>query len=116
MNKSKPEYFFFDCSDIRYIIVEENGKGKEYEYNGKLIYEGEYLNWKRNGKGKEYDYEGRLKYEGEYLNEIKNGKGKKYKNGGFKVTILEGNIGEEIIDTSSKIIKQCEEGGMDDLD
>ena len=54
LNKSKPEYFFFDCSDIRYIIVEENGKGKEYEYNGKLIYEGEYLNGERNGKGKEY--------------------------------------------------------------
>ena len=46
LNKSKPEYFFFYCSDIRYIIIEENGKGKEYEYNGKLIYEGKYLNWK----------------------------------------------------------------------
>ena len=28
---------------------ERNGKGKEY-YNGKLIFEGEYLNGKRNGK------------------------------------------------------------------
>ena len=34
------------------ILMEK--KGKEYNYNGKLIYEGEYLNGKRwNGKGKE---------------------------------------------------------------
>ena len=38
------------------------------------------------------------------------------KEGGFKVTILEGNIGENIIDTSSKIIEKSEEGGLDDLD
>ena len=53
------------------------------------------------------------------IKEIKNDNNnydEKDKNNGFKVTILEGNIGEEIIDTSSKIIKQCEEGGMDDLD
>ena len=31
-----------------------NGKGKEYNDNGKLIFEGKYLNGKRwNGKGKE---------------------------------------------------------------
>lgn len=46
------------------------------------------------------------------------GEDKKDKNdeGGFKVTILEGNIGEEIIDTTSKVIKQSKEGGLDDLD
>ena len=38
------------------------------------------------------------------------------KEGGFKVTILEGNIGEDIIDTSSKIIKQSDEGGLEELD
>ena len=60
-------------------IVDEliNGKGsaKEYYYfNGKLIYEGEYLNGKRNGKGKEYT--GTLIFEGEYKNNLKwNGKG-----------------------------------------
>ena len=37
----------------KYVIYEENGKGKEYNYNDSLIYEGEYLNGKRNGKGKE---------------------------------------------------------------
>ena len=57
---------------------ERNGKGKEYDYwNGKLIFEGEYLNGERNGKGKEYYYHSKsdfgndsskLKFEGEYLN------------------------------------------------
>ena len=32
------------------------------------MFEGEYLNGKRNGKGKEYDYNGKLEFEGEYLN------------------------------------------------
>ena len=72
-------------------------KGKEYDYNGKLIFEGEYLNGKRNGKGKGYNKDGKLEYEikngkgfiteynewdkifeGEYLNGIRNGKGKEY--------------------------------------
>ena len=55
-----------------------NGKGKEYDDFQKLIFEGEYLNGKRNGKGKEYDENGRLKFEGEYLNGKRNGKGKEY--------------------------------------
>ena len=38
----------------RYIIIEKNGKGKEYNgYNDKLLFEGEYIKGKRNGKGKE---------------------------------------------------------------
>ena len=52
-----------------------NGKGREY-YNGKLIFEGEYLNGKRNGKGKEYDYNRKINFEGEYLNGKRHGKGK----------------------------------------
>ena len=52
----------------RYIIYGKNGKGKEYNYDDKLLFEGEYLNGKRNGKGKEYYSEGELKFEGEYLN------------------------------------------------
>ena len=50
---------------------QRNGKGKEYNRYGKLIYEVEYLNWKRNGKGKEYDKYGKLKIEIEYLNCLK---------------------------------------------
>ena len=53
-----------------------NGKGKEY-CEGKLLFEGEYLNGKRNGKGKEYYYKiDEVKFEWEYLNgKICNGKG-----------------------------------------
>ena len=40
---------------------------KEYERDGELIFEGEYLNGQRNGKVKEYDYNGKLIYEGDYL-------------------------------------------------
>ena len=45
-----------------------NGKGKEYDYNGKLTFEGEYLIGKRNGKGKDY----KLTFEGEFKNVEKN--------------------------------------------
>ena len=57
-------------------------KGKEYNYKGKLIFEGEYLNGEKNGKGKEY-YKGKLIFEGEYLNgERWNRKRKKYNDEG----------------------------------
>ena len=43
----------------KYIIYENNikgkKKGKEYNINDKILYEGEFLNGERNGKGKEYD-------------------------------------------------------------
>jgi len=61
-----------------YRIGERNGKGKEFNNDGILIFEGEYLNGKRNGKGKEYDSDGNLLFEGEYLNGKRNGKGKIY--------------------------------------
>ena len=52
-----------------YLYGEKNGKGKEYNISGHLIFEGEYLNGKRSGKGKEYDeLNGKLIFEGEYLN------------------------------------------------
>ena len=56
-----------------------NGKGKEYYDNGKLKFEGEYKNGKRNGKGKEYYINGKLKFEGEYLN------GKKWNGNGYNI-------------------------------
>ena len=84
----------------RYIVFEKTGKGKEYDWNCQLKFEGEYLNgekWNGNGynnnniiyslkdgKGliKEYNWYGKLKFEGEYLNgERWNGKGKEFKNG-----------------------------------
>ena len=48
------------------------GKGKVREYYNDycseyLLFEGEYLNGERNGKGKEYVSDGRLEFEGVYL-------------------------------------------------
>ena len=55
-----------------YYNDKRNGKGKDYYENSKgyeeLIFEGEYYNSKRIGKGKEYYLNGKLKFEGEYLN------------------------------------------------
>ena len=45
-----------------------NGKRKEYYYNGKLKFEGEYINGEINAIGKEYHDNGKLRFEGEYLN------------------------------------------------
>ena len=43
---------------------------------GNLIYEGEFFNGKRNGKGKEYNTDEKIIFEGDYLNGEKwNGKG-----------------------------------------
>ena len=49
------------------LEIGKNGYGKEYYDNGRIKFEGEYLNGKRNGDGKEYDKFGNLIYEGKYL-------------------------------------------------
>ena len=55
--------------NIIYKLLNGNGNVKEYYDNdGKLLFEGEYLNGKRNGKGKEYDINGELLFEGEFIN------------------------------------------------
>ena len=72
---------------MHYKNGKRNGKGKEYDYEGKLKFEGEYLKGTRNGKGKEYKY-CELKFEGEYLNGKRNGKGKEYNM--FGTLIFEG--------------------------
>ena len=83
--------------EAQYSNGKRNGKGKKYDHNGKLIFEGEYKNDKKwNGKGYDasknivyelikgngkvikYNNFGRLFFEGEYLNGEKNGKGIKY--------------------------------------
>ena len=48
-----------------------NGKGKEYDIFGQLIFDGEYLNRQRNGKGKEFYDNGQIKFDGEYKNGLK---------------------------------------------
>ena len=64
----------------------KDGKGfiKEFLDDGKLEFEGEYLNGVRHGKGKYYDYNGKLEFEGEYLN------GKRW-NGKKKIMIIKVN-------------------------
>ena len=63
--------------NIEFEIKEGKGYIKEFDYNGELIFEGEYLNGLRNGKGKEFDSKGEIKFEGEYLDgKIWNGNGK----------------------------------------
>ena len=60
------------------FILKRNGIIKEYDYKGKLSYQGEFLNDKKNGKGKEYYEKGKLHFDGEYKNDILNGKVKEY--------------------------------------
>ena len=71
-----------------------NGKGKEYWYEGTLIFEGEYLNGQRNGKGKEYYNNGKLEFEGEYLND------KKWTGKGYNEY---GNVIYELINGNGKV-------------
>ena len=63
--------------NVIYELINGKGKVKEYDYQGKIKFEGEYLNGKRNGKGKEF-WDGELYFEGEYLNGERSGKGKEY--------------------------------------
>ena len=53
----------------KYLNGQRNGNGKEYDYyNSKFIFEGVYLNGKKwIGKGREYDKNNNLRFEGEYL-------------------------------------------------
>ena len=63
----------------KYIVYENNGRGKEYKIdNDQLLFEGEYVNKKRDGMGIEYNEEESKKFEGEYKNGKRNGKGKEY--------------------------------------
>ena len=64
-------------NNIIYELKEGKGLVKEY-FDGKLRFEGEYLNGLINGKVKEYYPDGKLKFKGEYLNCERNGKGKEY--------------------------------------
>ena len=66
--------------EIDFEIKEGNGKGKEYNNDGNLEFEGEYLKGKRKEIKKEYYFDDKLKFEEKYLNVEKNGIGKEYKN------------------------------------
>ena len=77
------------------IIRDNNIIEKLKKYKNIIKYEGEFLNGERNGKGKEYDINGKLKFEGEYLNDnIKNKKNKynNYYNNNEYLLVLEGYL------------------------
>ena len=57
--------------------IKWNGKGIKYLHKN-MVYEGNILNGKANGEGKEYVYDTTLIFEGEFLNNQRNGKGKEY--------------------------------------
>ena len=76
-----------------------NGKGKEYNKEGKLIFDGEYLYGFRL-KGKSYANE-KLEYEGEYLYD------KKWNGKGYDET---GNIIYELIDGNGKVKEYLDNG------
>ena len=60
--------------------IEVDGIIKEYDsYNKRLLFEGFFSNRKKNGMAEEYDEEGHLIFEGEYLDGKRwKGSGKKY--------------------------------------
>ena len=61
-----------------------NGKGIKYNQNGKIVYEGDFVNGKYEGKGKIYFEDGKY-YIGQFKNDLPNGKGTKYfENGDIK--------------------------------
>ena len=70
--------YIFGREGTTYIGYWESGlqfvKGKVFDKNNKLIFEGEYKNGLREGKGV-YNYEGGEKYEGMFANGLKHGKG-----------------------------------------
>ena len=47
--------------------MKRNGKGKEYDNDGNLIFEGEYLLYNTRLKGKKFYLNGFLEFEGVYL-------------------------------------------------
>ena len=72
-------YFGVLIFEGEYLHGERNGKGIEhycFKHNNKK-YEGTFLNGKRNGRGKEFNFfTGNIRFEGEYLNGKEwNGKG-----------------------------------------
>ena len=69
VNKKIQEITGLNLIDFRRFsgkyIIEQYGIVKVYNsYNDDLIFEGEYSNGRRNGKGKEYNEEGKLIFEG----------------------------------------------------
>ena len=69
-NKIDLTFIHYNVFSKRYIKYESNKKGKEFNQNNKLVYEGEFLNGEAHEKGKEFfvGYN-QIYFEGDYLNE-----------------------------------------------
>ena len=63
-------------------MKEKKLKGKEYNENGDLIFEGEYLEGIKKGFMREYFSNGLLKFEGQIINGLKNEKGTEFNENG----------------------------------
>ena len=72
-NKEFQKMILVDLKDYKkisgkYKIGEKNGKGKEFNKHGELIFEGEYLNGKRwNGKLEEFNENDKIKVKWEKM-------------------------------------------------
>jgi antitoxin component YwqK of YwqJK toxin-antitoxin module len=94
------EYFSYELEGQNsYGVIK--GKIKEFYYNDKILIEDEYLNVKKNGKGKYYDIDGILEFEGEYLYNHKR-KGKEYyKDGNLRfeenIYLIRNGVGKDMI-------------------
>ena len=97
-----------------------NGKGKKYDRDGYLIYEGDYLEGEKTGFGKIYNNDVNMRlligkgdilnYEGELLKGKKHGKGKLYDNEGNLE--IEGDFIDDKADYKNGFIKEYENGKL----
>jgi hypothetical protein len=75
-------FYYWTCGDIyvgQWRIGERTGSGKTYDSEGRLVYEGEYLNGQRNGKGVFYLQNGDC-FKGDFKNDCFHGAGIYYWN------------------------------------
>ena len=97
ITKNGEKYYCYIVLEFEgeYSKGERNGKGKEYNNEGKLLFEGEYKEGKRwNGKGEEIDDDLNIKFEGEYLNGEKFRGKEFYDDGNLKFLAYEGEYNE----------------------
>ena len=73
-NKIEISLYNFKIFTGKKILYENNIYGKEYDRDGELLYEGEFLNGQRHGKGIEYNFHGETIFEGYYSKGKRNGK------------------------------------------
>ena len=91
---------------MTYELHDGNGIVKEYcNDTFKLIFEGEYKNWKRNGNGKEFQ-DKILKFEGKYLNGKRNGKGVEYNSSGNKIIFESEYLNDKKMEKAKNIIQR----------